>query len=222
MFIDHLYKFTSLSENIIFVILGRLSFPIFAFCVAQGAFYTSNKCRYMLRMFLFAILSEIPFDLMIYGSITMRQQNIMWTFLLALMSIFLADYVKEKFGPYGRAGFVWHLFFGLLFGMAAIIYNTDYHCVGVFTVVILYVIKKIGISESMQKYGSLVSVAIANILLVVLGGGAGQLYGILALVLLWFYDGTKGKKSIGKLFYIAYPMHMLLIFAARYTLSLLN
>ena len=69
-----------------FTMIGRLAFPIFAFQIVEGFYHTSDRKRYMKRMALFALLSEIPFNLMVSDSLIYPfHQNVMLTFLIALL-----------------------------------------------------------------------------------------------------------------------------------------
>lgn len=63
MLMDHLWAtlFPSLDW---LTCAGRIAFPIFAFMIVEGYFHTHNFEKYVQRLFLFALLSEIPFDLM--------------------------------------------------------------------------------------------------------------------------------------------------------------
>ena len=82
--------------------LGRLAFPIFAFQIAEGYARTHNFKRYLGRMFLFALISELPFNLMTGGGLLFPfHQNVMFTFCLALLMLRLADLGRAR-GP------VWH------------------------------------------------------------------------------------------------------------------
>lgn len=88
MLMDHLWA-TLLPAQDWLTCAGRLAFPIFAFMAVEGYFHTRNLKRYVLRLLLFALLSEVPFDLM-YGGTWFYpvHQNVIWT-LLALVPIWL-------------------------------------------------------------------------------------------------------------------------------------
>ena len=58
MFIDH-YHFV-IGGSLILNIIGRLAFPIFAFSLNEGYFHTSNLKKYLIRLFIFAIIIQIP------------------------------------------------------------------------------------------------------------------------------------------------------------------
>ena len=67
MFLDHIGAIGKafLSKNVYFLLraVGRLSFPLFCFILAEGFFHTKNRKKYQQRLFIFALLSEIPYDL---------------------------------------------------------------------------------------------------------------------------------------------------------------
>ncbi len=68
--------------------VGRLAFPIYAFFLAQGFRYTKSRARYLARLAGFALLSEIPFDYMVYGqAFAWQGQNVMFTLALALLAL---------------------------------------------------------------------------------------------------------------------------------------
>ena len=82
MLIDHI-GMVFFDDIIIFRIIGRIAFPIFAYLVAEGYSKTHNKKKYFLRMLIFAILSTVPFLLVQDGLIL----NIMFTFTFAIIVI---------------------------------------------------------------------------------------------------------------------------------------
>ena len=87
MLLDHLWG-TVVSGNQWMTFVGRLAFPIFAFLVAEGFVHTSDFKKYAKRLFLFGIISEIPFNLMLTASPFFPfHQNVMFTLLLGLLCI---------------------------------------------------------------------------------------------------------------------------------------
>ena len=96
MLMDHLWA-TLLPAQDWLTCVGRLAFPIFAFMAVEGYFHTHSFKKYILRLLLFAVLSEIPFDLM-YGGIWFYpfHQNVIWTLLIGLSGIHLMEKVRKK------------------------------------------------------------------------------------------------------------------------------
>ena len=86
--------------------IGRLSMPIYAFLLVQGYMHTRNFNRYALRMGIFALLSEVPYDLLFQGTwLEFQRQNILFTFLTALFVMKLLDasanFLHFSYGVYG-------------------------------------------------------------------------------------------------------------------------
>ena len=80
MLCDHLWA-TLLPGQEWLTCIGRIAFPIFAFMIAEGFYQTSNRKKYLKRMFIFALISEIPFNLiMSSGLINPFHQNVLFTF----------------------------------------------------------------------------------------------------------------------------------------------
>ena len=135
MLCDHLWG-TVVPGNNWLTCIGRLAFPIFAFLIVEGYSHTSNLKRYALRLLVFALISEIPFNLMMGGRIFFPiHQNVLWTFLIGLGLIHWNE--KAKTAPLWRrilrgAGSV------ILGALAGTVTFVDYSGAGVLMVLVFY------------------------------------------------------------------------------------
>ena len=94
MLCDHLWG-TIISGNDWLTCVGRLAFPIYAFMIAEGYFHTKDLKKYVKRLLLFAVISEIPFNLMTGSRLFYPiHQNVLWTFLISLGSPILPVIAK--------------------------------------------------------------------------------------------------------------------------------
>ena len=202
--------------------VGRLAFPIFAFQVAEGWYRTHDREKYTLRLLLFALLSEVPFDLM-YGGTWFYpvHQNVIWTLLLGILGIHLMETVRKK----QKTGL--YLLVSALVVVAGAVLGTlgmvDYYGAGVLTVFIFYFFHGHG-RKWWCLLGQLAALYWVNVEL--LGGLMYpiQLFGmdfelcqqglaLLALVPIWLYRGRQGyhSKPFQYACYAFYPVHMLLL-----------
>ena len=132
MLMDHLWA-TLFPAQEWLTCAGRLAFPIFAFMTVEGYFYTHNLKKYISRLFLFALLSEIPFDLM-YGGTWFYpvHQNVIWTFLLGILGIHLMEMARKN---QKRCAYLFVAILVVIMGMLlGTICMADYYGAGVLTV----------------------------------------------------------------------------------------
>lgn len=212
MLIDHI-GYVLFPNILILRIIGRLSFPLFAFLIAEGYHYTRSVDKYMLRLFVFALISEIPFDLAFHGELLeFHGQNIFFTLLLGLIAIKSYDYLRDK----NIALAVISVFATCLISFY---FKTDYY---VFGVLIIFAFNKL---RNAPK-GKLVVNAILLLLLtsvIALSKGeftllsTYQLFSIISLGLIYLYNGQSGKKlnNLKYVFYSFYPVHLLVIYLIR-------
>ncbi len=199
--------------------LGRLAFPIFAYQIARGAQHTRNFKKYALRLGVFALLSEIPFDLAVTGRIfSTAYQSVMLTLLLGLFCCGCVARLKQK--PFSFGGICALLALPML-AMAGEWLDSDYGAAGILTVLLFYLTGE-------QKWGRLLQLAGMALLHIGMLGGYllhFSLFGIplsfplqgfalLALPLIWADDGSLGKLSNfwRKALYLFYPMHLILLY----------
>ena len=99
MFIDHMGH--TLFPTVLWLrCIGRLAFPIFCFLIAEGCVYTRDRRKYALRLLAFALLSEVPFDLMVGGTVWYPySQNVLWTLLAGALICWCIDWALQKKTP---------------------------------------------------------------------------------------------------------------------------
>ena len=173
---------------------GRLAFPIFCFLLVEGFVHTRDVKKYVRRLFLFALISEVPFDLAFFRTpFALDHQNVYWTLALGVLAMAGLKRFEKENGLPGWQGLVW------AGGCAALALaaNTDYHAIGVLIICTLY------LTRADRKRQCL-----AGALLFLF-----ELNAPLAFVLVWFYNGQRGACSPlqKKAFYWFYPVHLLVL-----------
>ena len=222
MLLDHMWA-TIIPGNQWMTNVGRLAFPIFAFLIVEGFTHTSDLKKYIKRLFIFALISEIPFNLIYTGSwIFPFHQNVMFTLLLGLLCISEMDKVKNNKEIKSRIKSIFKI---ILYLLISIIGFVDYGIIGVLTIIIFYIFKNF----KFAWLGQLISLIL---LYIVFFKGQSviinifdfeyflplQSIGILSLIPIWLYNGKRGKKNeiIQYIFYSFYPVHMLVLYLIYY------
>lgn len=222
MLCDHLWA-TVVPGNDWLTCLGRLAYPIFAFLLVEGYFHTHDLKKYALRLLIFALISEIPFNLMYSSSPFFPfHQNVIWTLLIGLGMIHLNERAKAASIPRRVLRAASSLILGSLLGLLSF---SDYNAAGVLTVLVFYFFRGnawwccagqlAGLYyinfELLKGLSYEVSLLGRNIFLPQQG------FALLALIPLWLYRGEKGRVLPGfrQLCYWFYPAHMLLLYLIR-------
>ncbi|HCO18035.1 MAG TPA: TraX protein [Tissierellales bacterium] len=198
MIIDH-YGAIFQPGNLTFRLIGRLAFPIYCFLLVEGFFHTKDVKKYSLRLFLFALISELPFDYAFFGGIYWGHQNIFFTLFIGLIAMILLE--KSKDGSY-----ITKLLVGLSAAFIATVLSTDYAYIGIIYILAFYYTHWI---PSLKR---LTIVAAIMFLTNMIGSSGLQQYSLLALIPLMMYNNKQGLKNkiLQLSFYAAYPLHLLL------------
>lgn len=203
MLCDHVGRML-FPQVLILQIIGRISFPIFAYMIAEGCRHTKNRGRYLLLISALAFSCQAVFYIF-SGSLYM---NILITFVLSITTIFCWDNFWGKRDILSGSLFVLHIAVLLLVCviLPVLLTDTDYWIdYGVFgvllTVAIYYAPKKL--------FKMLLSLPL--LIAITFYSDSIQWFSILALPLLTLYNGERGKYNIKWLFYIFYPVHLLAI-----------
>lgn len=176
-----------------FRIVGRVSFPIFCFLLVQGFLLTHNLNKYMLRLFLFAILSEIPYDLAFSGVLfNWKEQNVMFTLLLGLMVL---SWLKHFEANWMAEGMI------VLSGcVVAFFLRTDYSWFGILLIVVMYLLRNNWLRQVLW------------LSLLIFAQGGMEVYAVFALPLCYFYQQDKEEKRLPRYFFYAfYPLHLFVL-----------
>lgn len=194
MVIDHVGAIL-FPDQIWMRVIGRVAFPVYAYCLAEGFRYTSDYRRYLGRLALFAILSEIPFDLAFYGvPFSFAHQNVFFTLTLGLILLWVLERCREQLLLCAGA-------FAVLCFLAQAL-HMDYGAGGLLMVFAFY----------LARQGASPWIGWGIFVFINLFGYAGgvQWAAILALLPIGLYSGKAGKKK-QRFFYWIYPLHLLLL-----------
>lgn len=174
--------------------IGRLAFPIYCFLLVEGFLHTRDVKKYAIRLGIFALISEVPFDLALHVSVwNPTWQNVYFTLLIGLLTIWFIS--REAHRPVLCAGVI-------LAGMyLAELLHTDYGAVGVAAIVLLYVTRG-------KRGWQCAAGAICFVY---------EYTAPLAFIPVWMYNGERGKQRRW-FFYWFYPVHLLVYAGIGYWL----
>ena len=188
--------------------IGRISFPIFCFLLIEGFMHTHDVKKYALNLGIFALVSEIPFDLAFAGKpFYLDYQNVFFTLFIGLVMMIFLQKIDSKAqkdaGAWQRAN--WKVSVGKLLVIVAAcavatLLKTDYSAMGILTIVLMYNMRK----NKMYCIG--IGCAVLTLL------SLNEITCFLAMIPVHFYNGKRGL-NLKYPFYAFYPVHLLVLFA---------
>lgn len=196
-----------LVADLILRLIGRLAFPIFCFLLVEGFYYTSNRAKYVLRLFLFALISEVPFDLAFRNSwLEFSNQNVFFTLAIGLLTIWGIDEAQKRIcerpedqKKHAMSCSLIRLIGIIIGGVVAAILSTDYAWVGVATIGLMYIFREKSKNWEMGM-GCLVLLASSPL----------EVSSFVDLALVRNYNGQRGLQ-LKYVFYAFYPVHLLIL-----------
>ncbi len=190
MAIDHI-GLIFFPQYIVFRIIGRLAFPLFAFGVSQGYDKTKDLFKYGQRLFVLALISQPIF----YLSISRDYLNICFTLLLGLITIYSYDKIKNNFLKFSSIIFLL---------IASNYFNLEYGPYGILMVLFFCIFK---------KSPFLIAVQSLLIFLFVLSDFNQfiNIFAVFAVLLAYYLKDYRLKVSKWAL-YIFYPLHLLVLY----------
>lgn len=203
MTVDHIGMLL-LPQITVLRIIGRIAMPLYAYMIAQGCRYTHDRRRYFLRLAGLALVCQIVY----YFADRSLYQCILVTFSMSVLCIRAVDTARRKGGAF------WMLAAAALLGAWAVCellpviisgFGVDYGFFGVLLPVILYYFGKKGIAPGM--------------LLLCLSIGDLQWWALAAVPLMLLYNGQRGSRSLGWIFYLYYPLHLAVLYGVALLLQ---
>lgn len=174
--------------------IGRLSFPIYAFLLVEGFLHTHDRERYGIRLAVFAVLSELPWNLLHADAWRYGTQNVFFTLLLGYLGLCLAEKIQTEGGKNPRTIFLLILTFAV-----ASVLKADYGSSGYGFILMLYLLRAQPLFQAVVGACFLTSRWQAG----------------LAFFPIGLYNGKRGfirGKAVSLLFYAIYPVHMLILY----------
>lgn len=219
MFIDHTGVILDMySYSTVLRLIGRIAFPIYAFLIAEGCFYTKNIKKYMFRLFIFGVISQLPFVLFT-GNINnlFKHLNVFFTLALGVLCIYSYNVVNTKITRevLKRIIIVFSCYYILILAERL---NTDYGALGVLLIYCLYLCKSTSVNLYQLKIRQLLILSLFILLSYMPSTRYGMymfIGGSISLIPIMLYNGEKGK-SFKWGFYAFYPIHLLLLALIRY------
>ena len=185
-------------------IIGRLTAPIMWFFIVEGYNHTHNLKKYLIRLFLFAFISHfaycLAFGIPLIPKSIFNGTSVMWSlaWAVALLAIFDSE-INEKLKV---------LLMILIF---VITFPSDWSCIAVFS--IIFMNKYRGNFKKQMIMMMLGTLMYATVYFIFLDKVYGllQLFTCLTIPVLYLYNGERGKVNLKYLFYIYYPLHLIII-----------
>lgn len=219
MIIDHIGFYFSASLNpyiyVIFRCIGRIAMPIFTFLIVEGYCYTKNFKKYIIRLGILAIITQLGFIICDYMAKNVSNNlasifNIVFSFILMLIFLRLFDNYKEKKDFLSKVILVMYIL------TMIIIYKfvkIDYGFIILILGIGMFFIKRYVKNLLMQKIFLGIWIFCNSIFLAYFNN-IYFLFIILSLVPLILYNNKLGKKSkiIKHLFYIIFPLQHFVLY----------
>ena len=189
----------------VFDIIGRIAFPLFCFMLVEGYFKTRNRKKYLLKLLLFGVISEVPFDMFTTASFfNMNWNNVMFTLALVLVTVWIIDTLKEKMQKRPKA--LWYLVSILIVLVMCIVsmsLSLDYEHHAILIGYFFYLFHDMPVFAIPFGYASMFK----------------EPWALLGFGLTLTYNGERGKQH-KMLYYWFYPVHMLILGLLRLYLGI--
>ena len=189
--------------------IGRLAFPIFTFLIVEGFRKTSNLFKYIIRLVILALVSEIPYDLMVFNEFMtnncLQIQNVVFTYIIGIFLLIILRAIKQL-------PFIVSIFPVVAALYLAVLFKTDYAVEGIILMYIFYTFRH---DLNIKRILTIIVTFLMSL---------EHYYGAAALSVffIYFYDGQKGYIDLKRIHYVFYPLHMLILYFIIYISNINN
>ena len=213
-----------------FRVIGRLAFPIFAYLVAEGFRKTSNRYKFLLRLGIFAVISQVPFALALNPVLPLSvdffyKTNIFYTMFLGGVAIVMYEKIASRKladTPFGQTTRQPLMFVATVIPMLiGVSIATDFGGLGVLIICMMYLIQH----KKLQLTVLAVLISLLYILPLFTRGDFWLPFmfpwlagGLASVLIIGTYNGKRGP-GLKYLFYVIYPLHLALLGTAAVFLS---
>ena len=210
MTIDHLTwlffpGFQTVWYVVLLHIIGRLTAPIMWFFIVEGYNHTHNLKKYIYRLFLFAIISHFAycftFGISFIPKSIFNATSVLWSLAWAVLLMTILD--SKKINKYIKI-----LSFILIF---LITFPSDWSCIAVFSIIFMNKYKDNFKNKMIMMIVGILMYSIVYYFCIDKFYGIIQLSTVFSIPILYFYNGKRGKINLKYLFYVYYPLHLVII-----------
>lgn len=182
--------------DLILRLIGRVAFPIFCFLLVEGFLHTRDVKKYALRLGVFCLISELPFNLAFFGQLLdSSHQNVFFTLLIGLLVLIGLKHFEGE----GLKNGIPRALCIIAGVVVAVLLKTDYDAFGVCVIVFFYLFHD---NKKLRNITTMLSLILASLL---------EITGLFALIPIHMYNGQRGL-SMKYFFYLFYPVHLLLLY----------
>lgn len=206
--------------------IGRLTFPVFAFCIAQGTRYTKNRLKYFLLVLSLGIVCQIPLAIVAPSAYL----NVLITFALAIVICYALDYLKKALicdtVPHKIALGILLLVLSVLAPMAiCTVKRMEYGVLGCMMPALASLFYMPSDAPPFLKrldtsYVHVLMLGVGTLCQAVFDGGKYQILALLSIPILLMYSGKRGRLKMKYFFYIFYPAHMVILYGIYFLIQI--
>ena len=202
-------------------VIGRIAFPLFCFQIVIGYKHTKNVKKYLSRLFIFGLISQIPFSLFTYSYLgRLDLLNVYFTLTLGLLAVYILDTFPKKYK-------IIAIVLDIIIMVIAELAQTDYGWFGVCLIICIYLFYNDKNAITYFNNNILFTIVLFALILIKFSNyfSMGSYYTYLGLVqiigtffpiiFMLLYNGKKGP-SMKYAFYVFYPVHLLILVAIHY------